>query len=168
MLKLREIEIEDMSTINEWRNDESLISSLGAPFRFINIDVDKEWYESYLKSRFNTVRCVIVDTDKQEEILGLISLTDINNINQSATLHLMIGEEKNRKKGIGTFSIKKMLEHAFYNLNLRRVELSVLSTNQRAISLYTRMGFNKEGIKKQAVYKNGCFVDIDIMAILKN
>lgn len=41
MFKLRELNENDLSAINTWRNDKSLINNLGAPFRFIGPEVDK-------------------------------------------------------------------------------------------------------------------------------
>ncbi|MBE6797089.1 MAG: GNAT family N-acetyltransferase [Ruminococcaceae bacterium] len=168
MYKLRELEREDLKKINKWRNDPDLISCLGAPYRFINEDVDSEWYDKYLNTRGNCVRCAIVDEDKESEVLGLISLVDINYINRSGELHIMIGGSQNRGKGIGTFAVKAMLDHAFDNLNLRRVELGVLETNLPAIKLYEKTGFVKEGIKKESNYKNGRYVSMIMMAILKD
>lgn len=78
----------------------------------------------------------------------------------------MIGQKENRGKGLGSYAIKEILTHAFNNLNLHRVELSLLSTNS-VIYLYEKMGFLKEGVKKQAVYKNGKYIDVIEMAILK-
>lgn len=111
MLELRELNNEDLETINKWRNDCELILNLGAPFRYIGLEVDRRWYESYMNNRSLTVRCAIVDeTDK---ILGLVSLTNIDTLNQSAEFHIMIGDKKNRGKGIGTFAVRAMLDHAF-------------------------------------------------------
>ena len=45
MLKLRELNENDLSTINSWRNDKNLIDNLGIPFRFIGLKADKHWYE---------------------------------------------------------------------------------------------------------------------------
>ena len=44
MYRLRELDKKDLPVINEWRNNKELISFLGAPFRFINIDVDIRGY----------------------------------------------------------------------------------------------------------------------------
>lgn len=98
MYRLRELERRDLETINNWRNDPDLIAQLGAPFRYINLDVDVRWFENYMSNRSGTVRCAIVE-DGKEEILGLVSLTDIDSLNQSAVLHIMIGERK--KSGHG-------------------------------------------------------------------
>ncbi len=167
MYKLRELEREDIKKINKWRNDPELIACLGAPYRFINEDVDSDWYEKYMHSRNNSVRCVIVNSENDEEILGLISLLDINYINRSAELHIMIGVAQNRGKGIGTFAVKSMVDHAFNNLNLRRIELGVLENNIPAIKLYEKTGFVKEGIKRKSNYKNGEYISLIIMALLK-
>ena len=166
MFKLRELEKGDLSTINKWRNDKALIDCLGAPYRYINLEVDENWYTSYRLNRSSVVRCAITE-DKDDEILGLVSLTNINFQNQSAVFHIMIGENENQNRGMGTFAVRTMLRHAFYNLNLHRVELSVLASNFRAIHLYEKCGFVREGIKRKCNYKNGEFVDMHIYSILK-
>ena len=166
MIKLRELERKDISEINTWRNQNELIDMLGAPFRFINLEVDIKWYEDYMGNRGNTVRCAIVE--ENDKILGLISLTNIDFINRSAQLHIMIGLEENRNKGLGTFALSEMLAHAFYNMNLERVELTVLESNKRAQHLYEKAGFVLEGRQRNALYKNGKFVDMLMYSILRS
>lgn len=167
MYKLRELEHKDIDIINTWRNDPELIDCLGAPFRFINTDVDYKWYDAYMASRQNCVRCAIV-SEKSDDILGLVSIVSIDRLNQSAEFHIMIGDKANRGRGMGSFATIKMLEHAFFDLNLRRVELSVLYDNLRAQHVYEKIGFTREGIKRKAKYKNGRFVDMYTYAILKD
>ena len=167
MYRLRELERKDLAVINGWRNDPELIASLGAPFRFINLDVDQKWFDSYMQNRNSNVRCAIVE-DGNDEILGLVSLTGIDYINQSAHFHIMIGENNNQGKGIGTFAVNAMLRHAFYNMNLNRIELGVLAENVRAKHVYEKTGFKQEGVKRSAIYKNGKFVDILMYSIMKS
>lgn len=167
MFKLRELERRDLETINKWRNNPELIQYLGAPFRYINLEVDVKWFEHYMVNRGSSIRCAIIQEDAESEILGLVSLTDIDFINRCARLHIMIGEGRSQGKGLGTFAIKEMLEHAFYNMNLRRIELRVLATNERAIHLYSKVGFQKEGLLRRAVYKSGAYQDEIIMGLLR-
>lgn len=167
MLKLRELARDDIKEINKWRASKELISCLGAPYRYINEDVDYNWFEAYMKNRNTSVRCIICDSADEEKPLGLISLVNINNINRSAELHIMIGNKENQGKGIGTFAVNAIVNHAFNDLNLRRIELGVLETNARAISLYKKCGFTQEGIKRQSHYKDGKYVNMILMAILK-
>lgn len=166
MYRLRELERKDLSIINRWRNDPELISMLGSPFRYINFSVDEKWFDGYMSNRNTQVRCAIVKDDS-DDILGLVSLISIDYLNQSSVFHIMIGNKDNQRKGIGTFAVDAMLQHAFYNMNLQRVELLVLDDNVPACRLYEKSGFIKEGTKRNAKYKNGRFVDMHIYSILK-
>lgn len=165
MYKLRELERGDLPFINKWRNNSELIAMLGAPFRYINLEVDEKWFDNYMTNRGNTVRCAIVEADSNQ-ILGLVSLTGIDYINQSAEFHIMIGDTQNQGKGIGTFALNEILKHAFFNMNLRRIELSVLEDNKRAQHLYEKVGFVCEGAKREAVFKDGKFVNQLLYSIL--
>lgn len=167
MYQLRELERKDLKEINKWRNDSELIASLGAPFRYINKEVDEKWFDSYMSNRSNAVRCAIVDQN-DDVILGLVSLVSIDHLNQCAEFHIMIGNAENQGKGIGTFATKEMIHHAFYNLNLHRVELTVLEDNKRAQKLYEKVGFVREGVKRQAKYKSGKFVNMLMYSLLKD
>jgi RimJ/RimL family protein N-acetyltransferase len=59
-----------------------------------------------------------------------------------------------------------MLQHAFGDLNIHRVYLSVLADNARAIRLYERIGFRHEGVQREAVFKCGRYIDLLTMAAL--
>ena len=96
----------------------------------------------------------------------MVALTDIDWVYRIGTLHIMIGNSNNRNRGIGTFAVTEMLKHGFDDMNLHRIELEVLVSNSRAIHLYEKIGFEKEGIKKKAAFKNGLYVDVAFMALL--
>ena len=79
----------------------------------------------------------------------------------------MIGNTNDRNRGIGTFAVSEMLKHGFGDMNLNRIELEVLASNSRAIHLYHKLGFSEEGLKRQAAYKEGSYVDVICMALLR-
>jgi len=57
-------------------------------------------------------------------------------------------------KGLGTQMMQEILNHA-KELGLLRVELSVVAINQKAIRLYEKAGFEKEGVfRKYSYLKN--------------
>ena len=167
MYKLRELEERDLPVINKWRADPALIATLGAPFRYINLDVDKKWFESYMAHRDSAVRCAIV-TEESDEILGLASLTNIDRFNQSAQFHIMIGAKASQGRGAGSFAVKEMLRHAFFDMNLQRVESTFLEDNTRSQHVCQKMGFVLEGVMRQAAYKDGHFVNLALYSVLKS
>ncbi|WP_449621898.1 GNAT family N-acetyltransferase [Robertmurraya sp. Marseille-Q9965] len=166
MIYIRELTSTDIVSINKWRNNRDLINSLGTNFRYINIETDTEWFDNYLNNRTNSIRCAIC-REESSEIIGVVYLLNIDLINRSAEFAIMIGESNNQGRGIGTFATESMLNHAFMDMNLNRVYLSVLEENMRAIRLYEKVGFIIDGIIREAVYKNGEFKDLVLMSILK-
>lgn len=48
-----------------------------------------------------------------------------------------------------------------------RLFLKVIRKNKTAISLYEKCNFFKEGVLREAIFKNGKFYDEIIMSILK-
>jgi RimJ/RimL family protein N-acetyltransferase len=61
-----------------------------------------------------------------------------------------------------------MLQHGFDDMNLHRIFLRVYATNPRAMACYKAAGFLQEGVLRQAIYKNGVYIDEIIMGILKD
>lgn len=167
MYLLRELRRSDIPAINAWRADKELISRLGATYRYINEEVDERWFNAYMERRASTVRCAIVDADAPENILGLVSLCDIDNLSRSCVFHIMIGDKNQRGKGMGYFAVSEILRHAFEDLNLNRVELHVLPDNEPALGLYRKAGFQQEGLLRQCVFKNGEYKDMIVMSILR-
>lgn len=164
MIKVREIKFEDLETINKWRNDKNIVDTLCTTFRYVNFETDKTWFEGYMKNRNNNIRLAILDDD---EFVGMVYLLNIDHLNQKADFGIQIGNSEKHSKGIGTQATKLMLEHAFNNLNMNKIYLTVLTKHHKAISLYDRCGFKLDGVLREEIYKNGKFEDLQMMSILK-
>ena len=52
-------------------------------------------------------------------------------------------------------------------MNLNRIELEVTDDNPRAIRCYEKVGFEREGARRQAQFRSGSYQDLIIMAILR-
>jgi RimJ/RimL family protein N-acetyltransferase len=62
---------------------------------------------------------------------------------------------------------RAVVSYGFAELNLHRIELDVLATNARAIHLYERLGFRREGTLRDAQFRGGVYIDLVLMAILE-
>lgn len=164
---LRELAKDDVDIINSWRSDKELIDKLGAGFRYIDKSVDNAWLEYYLKNRSSNVRLAICE-ETTRKLVGAVYLVDINWVNRNCEFAIMIGDPNFRGKGVGSFATNQALMHAFDDLNLHRIGLTVLESNKAAIALYSKIGFKSEGILKDAVYKSGVYHNMVTMALLKS
>jgi putative acetyltransferase len=70
-------------------------------------------------------------------------------------------------RGIGTALLRAILDAADNWLAIRRVELTVYTDNPRAIALYERHGFAREGVHRQHAFRAGEYVDSLAMARLR-
>jgi RimJ/RimL family protein N-acetyltransferase len=66
-------------------------------------------------------------------------------------------------KGIGTALFEEMERWARSNA-IVRLELTVMTHNERGINLYKKMGFEIEGTKKASIFVKGKFVDEYLMS----
>jgi putative acetyltransferase len=70
-------------------------------------------------------------------------------------------------RGAGTALMAAAVEQADRWLGLKRIELSVWTDNARAIALYERFGFEREGLFRGYAFRDGAYVDAVSMARLK-
>lgn len=100
-----------------------------------------------------------------DEIIGEIVLSDIKD--KTCHFRICIYKKENFSKGIGKRFIKEVFNTAFNKLGIEEIELEVFPFNNRAISLYKKLGFKEiENIiddEAQAPYR-----EIIVMKLLKD
>ncbi len=72
------------------------------------------------------------------------------------------------KQGIMTEAIQELLRFGFEVRNLHRVEARVRLGNDASMRLLQRLGFQEEGILREALFLNNHFFDIKIFSLLKS
>lgn len=95
-----------------------------------------------------------------DDLIGLIDLDGIEWSNGLAWLAVGIGEAAYRGQGYGSDALGLMLRFAFHELNLHRIQLTVFSYNTRAIRLYERLGFTREGVLREYLQRDGQRFDV--------
>jgi RimJ/RimL family protein N-acetyltransferase len=103
----------------------------------------------------------------EDEPVGVISLMNISDANESAELSVIVGRPDDRHQGYGTEAIELLLGYAFEELGLNRVGLSAFDFNDEAIAAYEKLGFAVEGRYRQAIKRNSGFHDAVLMSIMK-
>ena len=92
-----------------------------------------------------------------------------NWVKENKNIYLGADLHKNfRGKGLGYESYCKFIPLLFNEMDLHKISLEVLATNERAINLYKKLGFKIEGVKRDEIIKNGKWVNSIIMSILEN
>jgi RimJ/RimL family protein N-acetyltransferase len=105
----------------------------------------------------------VVDADGRW--LGDCALNDIDEDNLTAGFRIAINRPG---QGLGTEATGLVLDFAFGELGLYRVELEVFAFNERAQKSYARSGFVVEGVKRGGLLWEGVRHDVIMMAALRN
>lgn len=166
-VRLRAIEREDVPRFLRWFNDPEVRQYL-TMYRPLSRAEEERWVESLASRREDIVLAIEVRAGDQWVHIGNVGLHRIDWKNRTATLGIVIGEREFWGKGYGTEAVRTMLRYAFGELGLNRVELETYSFNPRAIRCYEKAGFRREGIRRQALYRNGKFHDVILMGILRD
>ena len=162
---LRPLEMEDIDSFVLWLNDEEVRQylSMTSPLNKIR---EKEWVENLYKDDRNTVLGIVVK--ENDQLIGNIGMHRISIPHRQAGMGIFIGDKTCWSKGYGTEALKLMLGYGFDQLNLHRLHLTVFSFNARAIRTYEKVGFKREGVFREHLYRNGKYHDVYYMAILEN
>ena len=103
---------------------------------------------------------------KNDIHIGNISVQNINWINRSAEIAIIIGNKHYWNKGVGSEAYKLVIEYSFQTLNLNRLSSGQTVTNIGMLSVCEKNGMRKEGTFREALYKNGEYIDAVVYSIL--
>jgi RimJ/RimL family protein N-acetyltransferase len=110
----------------------------------------------------------IIFSKTTKNMVGEVVINDIYRNNRSSSLRIGLFKKEDFGKGYGTEALVLALHYGFGMLNLHRIELEALIFNERAIQLYEKIGFKKEGIKREGWYFNHRYYDLVTMSILED
>jgi RimJ/RimL family protein N-acetyltransferase len=164
---LRPPEREDLPRFVGWVNDWRMMRTLGlrAP---LSLAAEERWFEDMLdrwgKSDYMFVACLLED----DRPIGNCGLHEVDLANGSAALGIGIASPDDRGRGLGTEVVRALVGFGFDFLRLERIWLDVYDTNPGARRVYERVGFVHEGTLRRAVFREGRYVDVIRMAILRD
>src|SRR3990167_2450371 len=99
--------------------------------------------------------------------IGILRADEYDRTNRSIRIGVDI-DQADRNKGYGTEAMKAFMAYLFNHLNMHMIWLFVASPNEPAKKLYGKVGFKKKGIHRQALFRDGQWIDYELMSILEN
>jgi len=142
----------DTTIYHKWKNDLEVMTNTSPYLDTYSFEETKHFVNNVILNSDNAKSYLITDSETNHPI-GVTSLVNIDWKNRNAACIIDIGEKNYWGKGYGKEALSLLLGYAFMELNLHRVSLSVYAFNARAIHLYTKLGFTKEGETRQDIFK---------------
>lgn len=107
-----------------------------------------------------------IRTTLSDEIIGYADIDGIQWSHRTGWLGIGIGEPRNRGLGYGREAMELIMRFAFTELNLHRLQLTVFQYNERGIQLYERLGWMREGVQREHLWRDGRRWDVYLYGIL--
>lgn len=164
----RAFEEEDAKLIHQWKNDDELnVLTVGLNKKTC-FDEDLEWVKSHMYHHPYAAYWAICSKETGK-MIGWACLTNIHYINSSAeTGAIVIGDPEYNDGFAWVETVLFLFEYAFERLGLNRVYGESLLGHKISNLVEGLMFMTREGVFRQAAFKNGRFYDISYAAILKD
>ena len=162
---LRESTFEDCQSFARWESNPAVT-------RFFTIDEGKNYEETVRefleREADDSKKQFTVCVGDLEQGIGRIYISNIDRHYDSLDItRIYIADTHMRGKGYGQEALRLTLKWAFEEMHCQRVTLDHFSDNIIAAALYEKMGFLREGIMRNAGKKNGEYLDLCLMSMLR-
>jgi ribosomal-protein-serine acetyltransferase len=97
---------------------------------------------------------------------GLAGFKDTDAVNKKTEIGYWLAQPM-QKKGIATRTVKKLVDFAFRNLNLNRIQIKVAKGNQRSSAIPKKLGFTFEGVEREGEFHSSRYADLEIFSYLR-
>ena len=101
-------------------------------------------------------------------LIGHISLYAIKRLPYNSAFIGYSIDEKYTRKGIATEAVKEVIQFAFRNVKLHRIEAYVSPKNEGSIKVLEKAQFIREGLLRELLYINGKWEDHYIYSLLRD
>lgn len=141
-------------------------------FTGTHADFSREQIERWCASRpeqTDRLDMAVVDPDTGAW-LGEVVVNEWDPDNRSCSFRIALGAHA-RNRGVGTEATQLIVDHVFDAIDdppVNRISLEVYDFNPRGLAVYEKVGFVREGVLRDALYREGEFHDAIVMSIVRS
>lgn len=164
---LRLFEPSDFEQTYQWRNDMSIVESTCGTIRFVSKEIERNWVATKSTSNNRDIYLAIC-SNETNAMIGYISINDIDYINRKCVFGgIVIGKENETGFAAYIESVQLILSYVFDQLNMNRISESCLSSHKTSIAQSEAFYFEREGLERESIYKNGKYHDVITFSLLR-
>lgn len=158
-IHLRALEEADLNNeYLQWLNDEE-VCQFNSHAVFPNTQKKMRAYFDSLQNQNTNIVFAIIYSETKKHI-GNVSLQGINWVSRSGEFAILLGAKDYWGKGIASQAMTLVMEYGFKRLNLHRIYCGTLEGNMAMRKLASRLKMREEGIRRDAIFKNGQYHNI--------
>ncbi|KJS87976.1 MAG: hypothetical protein JM58_02430 [Peptococcaceae bacterium BICA1-8] len=166
---MRQPQVKDAPILQKWYMDKEFRQLYDA-YSSISLDsILQEIQETSNLDDPKAARVNFIVLQKRDELpIGVAGIRNIDRQNGNAEIVLGIGEKEKRLAGYGIDMMIVLLDIVFYQLGFEKCYLHVHDNNDLGLNSALNFGFKAEGRLRKHSLVEGKYVDLWILAILKD
>ena len=129
--------------------------------------IDTERFVRSLLDKHSSTRDEVYAIWYNHEFAGLIGFKDIDRVNDKIEIGYWL-IEKMTGRGIATAATRKMINLAFRNMNMNRVQIRCGIGNAKSSAIPRRLGFTFEGVERCGERHNRNYIDLEVFSLLRS
>lgn len=164
----RDFEERDIDFIYKCKNDEKLNSFIVGQWHPFTYEEATKWVHGCMGEHENYKFWAVCTNDKEQKIIGWVSLSHIDRVNRNVCFHGIVIGDKDYQDGTAWIeSYQLIFEKAFLDMGFDSLYGSHLSIHPASGIIANSMFMSEDGIEHNAVEKDGELIDLVKVSIDK-
>ena len=152
---MRRLRLDDIARVRAWRNLPDV-----ARYMYTDHEISEAEHARWFADALDRPDRLywIIELDGQP--VGLANLVEISERHRRASWAFYLADPAVRGRGVGSFTERYVLKHAFVELGLHKLCCEVLASNEAVVQMHQKFGFVVDGVLRQHIWKDGTFDDV--------
>lgn len=146
--------------IRHIRNQPSVRRSM-----FTDHEITPEEHRSWLERTRNDPNQGFFVVLLDDQVSGAVSISALDRLHKKADWAFYLDE--NQRGGLGAAIEYALINHAFDQLELEKLNCEVLETNPAVVRMHGKFGFEKEGFRRSNIIKEGERIGVHFLGLTR-
>jgi ribosomal-protein-alanine N-acetyltransferase len=162
-VELRDFQPDDYRAVQRWFNDSRVTADLVGSRESFSEDDARGWVERAMDTGRDRKWAILLDG--RDEPVGFVALFGLER-ETGPELAVLVGDPDAWGKGVAREAERRACVHAFEDYSAHRIHAEIPATNQAAQKVVTYLGFQREGVMRNAIRRGGEAVDNEVWGLL--
>src|SRR6476469_6263247 len=160
---LRDFRTDDAESVHMWFNDERGPADLVGSRDSFTLSNAAGWVERAMDTSTDRKWAITIDGD--DTAVGFVALFGLDRP-LGPELAVLVGNPSAWGKGVAREAERQACNRAFSEYDAHRIHAEIPATNEAAQKVVTFLGFQREGVMRAAIRRNGDTVDNEVWGLL--
>jgi ribosomal-protein-alanine N-acetyltransferase len=162
-VELRDFRTDDYQAVHRWFNDSRVTADLVGSRDSFSEDDARGWVERSMDTGRDRKWAILLDG--RDAPVGFVALFGLER-ETGPELAVLVGDPDAWGKGVAREAERQACVHAFEDYSAHRIHAEIPATNQAAQKVVTFLGFQREGVMRNAIRRRGEAVDNEVWGLL--